>query len=113
MIKASSIYESVISIAIISITITVATYVFVNIMNSQQSLSFYQMVEKVADLKQECITKQNFTNSNSTFKEFKLFKTVENFNENKHLKKVRFTIKKNSKVVKTFQYLIRKKTIQQ
>lgn len=108
MIKASSIYESVISIAIISITITVATYVFVNIMNSQKSLSFYQMTEEVAKLKYDCIAKQNFTNNTITFKAFKIEKTVQNFKENNQLKLVRFKVKSNNKVVKTFHYLIRK-----
>lgn len=112
MIKASSIYESVISIALISITISVATFVFVNIMNSQKSLSHYQMIEEIAILKQKCIEKQSFTNSSLEFKEYEIDKTVSNFKENNQLKLVRFTVKKNNNIVNTFNYLIRNEIIE-
>ncbi len=107
-VKASSIYESVISIAIISITITVATYIFVNIMSSQETISYYQMIEKVAELKEECEVKQSFTNKNINFKEFNISQNITNYKGNEKLKLVKFTISKNKKKIKIIEYLIQK-----
>ena len=107
--KASSIYESVISIAIISITITVATFVFVNIMNSKDKISYYQAIEKVEELKNSCIDKQLFNNISVDVKEFTIHQTVDNYKENEKLKWIKYEITANKRKVKTLNYLIRKK----
>ncbi len=108
-VKASSIYESVISIAIISITITVATTIFVNVMNSQDSISYYQMVEKINQLKTTCDEKQQFKSRNITFKSYEINQTVTNYRSNEKLKLVTYKVTSNKRKIKTFNYLIRKK----
>lgn len=108
-VKASSIYESVISIAIISITITVATSIFVNIMSSQDSIAYYQMIEKVSQLKTTCTTKQYFKSKNFDFKSYKINQVITNYDNNKNLKLVTYNVTSNKKKIKTFKYLIRKK----
>lgn len=109
MIKASSIYESVISIAIISITITIATYIFVNIMNTQHNISYYQMVEKVAELKEDCEKKQLFVNKNIAFKSYQIEQLITNYKEQENLKLVKFNAIENGRKIESFEYLIRKK----
>lgn len=107
--KASSIYESVISIAIISITITVATFIFMNIINSQDTISYYQAIEMVNKLKNECIQKQEFINKSINLKEYTIIQTVNKYKDKNKLKIVRYEITTNKKKVKTLNYLIIKK----
>ncbi len=107
--KGSSIYESVISIAIISIVITVATYIIMQVIISSKPISYYQMIEKIEELKNNCDNEKNFTNKTFNFKEYVIEKKTKNYKDNPNLKILTFRILKDNHKIKMFNYLIRNK----
>lgn len=74
-IKASSLYESVVAIAIISIAITMGTMVFFNVTNNvYNQVSYHQLFNKIDELKNK---KNQVTLS---FKGYNLVKTEKEIN---------------------------------
>ncbi len=109
MIKASSLYETVLSIAIISIVITLATFIYFNVTNSFGNVSRHQLTEKIDSLKNVCFEKQDFSEKKISFKEFEIYQSTNDFKANENLKLVTFLILKDSIEIDKKTHLIRKK----
>lgn len=109
MIKASSLYETVLSIAIIAIVITLATLIYANVTFSFSNISRYQLIEKIDSLKNLCDDRQDFTKKVFLFKQHEIHQSCVNFENNKNLMSVTFSVIKNNGVIEEKSYLIRRK----
>jgi len=109
MIKAGSLYETVLSIAIISIVITLATFIYFNVTNSFGNVASHQLTDKIDSLKNICIEKQDFSAKRMSFKEYEIYQNVEDYQENENLKVVTFLVLKDSVQIDEKSHLIRKK----
>ncbi|WP_299883428.1 hypothetical protein [uncultured Lacinutrix sp.] len=74
--KASSIMESVIAIAIISICALVALMIYVNVVKQNSSASYYEAIHKVNYLKNEAFLNKDYQDNSYIFKGYKIEKTV-------------------------------------
>ena len=93
--KASSLLESVIAIAIISICMLLATMVYVQLLNSDYEIAYYKAKEEVSNLHYKTITEQLFEDEVFQFETFKITKTVAK--KYMGLLEVNYLIKTNSK----------------
>ncbi len=103
--KASSILESALTIAIISICILIVTTVYVKVFETGNSVVFYKAKHKISELLLDANDIEFFKNQEYDFKTYRLVKEIEDFNENPFVKKVVFTIATNNKRRK-FSYII-------
>jgi len=91
VLKASSIVESVIAIAIISICILVASLTYVNVIKQNKSVNYYKAKHQVELINNDMLIEQNFNNDRYTFKNYSITKDVE-LNKPENIAFVTYTI---------------------
>lgn len=74
--KASSILESVIAIAIISICIVIASSIYVKLINADYNLAYYQGLQHIERLNTNIIEQQNFEDDLIRTEAYTINKTV-------------------------------------
>ena len=74
--QASSLVESVMAIAIISICISIATLVYVRLLQSDYEIAYYKAKQKITFLHLETIEKQLFENETYSFESYTITKLV-------------------------------------
>ncbi|WP_044397248.1 hypothetical protein [Lacinutrix sp. Hel_I_90] len=104
--QASSLIESVMAIAIISICVFIATMVYVKLLDSDYEVSYYKAMQKVTQLHLETIEQQAFEDEVYDYKSFKIDKTVNDYSV--FLKEVAFRVETKNKK-ETFKYLVKVK----
>lgn len=75
--KASSLLESVIAIAIISICMLIATMIYVQLLDSDYDIAYYTAKEEVNNLHYKTIAAQLFEDEVYQYEVFEITKTVE------------------------------------
>ncbi len=78
--KASSLIESVMAIAIISICVFIATLVYVKLLESDYEISYYKAKQKISELHYQTISEQLFDNEEFDYKSYKIKKEVKEYN---------------------------------
>ena len=100
--KASSLMESVIAIAIIAVCLLIASLIYVKLLDSDYEVAYYEAKQKVKELHFETITNQQFEDETYQYDAYKITKTVNDTSID--LKEVNFEIKTKKKVENyTFQ----------
>jgi len=107
MIKASTLYETILAIGIISAAIAVATLIFSNVVYSDENVSYYQVEEFIYNLKNKSEIEQEFKNETIDYREYIIKKKVLDFDEEKKLKQIIFKVFKGKKMFKEYHFLIR------
>ena len=74
--QASSLVESVMAIAIISICISIATLVYVRLLQSDYEIAYYKAKQKITFLYLETIEEQLFENETYSFESYTITKLV-------------------------------------
>lgn len=74
--KASSLAESVIAIAIISVCVLVAFVVYVNVVKQNDSVNYYKAEHEVERLTANCRIDNDYENNTYTYKGYKIDKKV-------------------------------------
>lgn len=74
--KASSLVESVIAIAIISVCVLVAFMIYINVIRQNDPISYFNAKHKVESLIQEITEKKNYENDSYTFSNYSITKNV-------------------------------------
>jgi len=77
--QASSLIESVMAIAIISICISIATLVYVKLLQSDYEIAYYKAKQKIALLHLETIEDQLFENETYGFESYTITKLVKEY----------------------------------
>ena len=91
--KGSSIVESVIAIAIISVCVLIAVLVFANVGSSNNSLAYYKAANDVEKIFNESIDNKDFNNELFKHKNYSVEKKVLDIgNSDEGLKEFTFTI---------------------
>ncbi len=105
-IKGSSILESVIAIAIISICILVAFTIYVNVIKRNDPITYYDAKQKVELLTQETIEQKDYENDSYVYENYTIAKEVEIREEEKTvlLKWTIKTVNKDYSVKKIIPY---------
>jgi len=93
--QASSLIESVMAIAIISICISMATLVYVKLLRSDYELAYYKAKQKIALLHLETIEKQLFDDEVYSFESYTIIKQVKEYSFG--INQVDFELKTNTK----------------
>jgi len=75
--KASSLLESVIAIAIISVCILVAFSIYLNVVKQNRSIGFYNAKHKVEAITQDVLMNKDYEDNSFKFKGFTIDKKVE------------------------------------
>ena len=107
--KASSLIESVMAIAIISICVFIATLVYAKLLESDYEIAYYKAKQKVSELHYQTTTEQLFDNDEYDYESFKIKKEVEEHSNS--INKVTFEIISKSKKEKIF-YLVNVKSVE-
>lgn len=102
--KASSLIESVMAIAIISICVFIATMVYVKLLEADYEISYYKAKQKIAELHLQTIQQQLFENENYDFESYKIKKTTNDYSL--FLKQVTFVLETETKK-ETIEYLVK------
>lgn len=97
VLKASSIVESVIAIAIISICILVASLTYINVIKQNKSVNYYKAKHQVELINNEMLIEQNFNNDSFSFNNYTIKKDVE-LKEAENIAYVTYTITIGDKV---------------
>lgn len=108
--EASSLIESVMAIAIISICMFIASLVYVKLLDADYNVSYYKAKQKVTLLHLQTIEEQLFDDEVYDFESFKIVKEVQPYSE--ALKKVNFEIQTSTKK-ESFNYLVKINTIEE
>lgn len=109
-IKASSLLESVMAIAIISFCLVIATMIYAQLYDSDYDMGFYKTKHKVSELHYQTIREQSFENENYKSEGgYRIEKTVEDYEEG--VKRVQFKVT-NDKRKELFVYLIKTKKVE-
>lgn len=90
--KASSLVESVIAIAIISVCVVVAFMIYINVIKQNDPISYFNAKHKVASLVQESIQNKSYENESYTFDTYAITKSV-SINKQEQTALLEFTIK--------------------
>jgi ABC-type dipeptide/oligopeptide/nickel transport system permease component len=77
--EASSLIESVMAIAIISICISIATLVYVKLLQSDYELAYYKAKQKITELHLQTIEEQLFENESYNFESYNITKQVKEY----------------------------------
>ncbi|MDC3388578.1 hypothetical protein OAX11_03600 [Flavobacteriaceae bacterium] len=93
--KASSLIESVMAIAIISICISIATLIYVKLFDSDYELAYYKGKQKIASFHLSTIEKQIFENEVYVFEAYTISKIVSSYSP--RVNKVDFELKTKNK----------------
>lgn len=102
--KASSLIESVVAIAIISICVFIATLVYVKLLESDYEIAFYKAKQKVSVLHLRTIEEQLFEDEVYDFGDYKIVKEIKDFSD--RVKEVQFEVLTKTKSEK-YSYLIK------
>lgn len=102
--KASSLIESVVAIAIISICVFIATLIYVKLLETDYEIAFYKAKQKVSVLYLQTIEEQLFEDEVYDFGDYKIVKEINDFSDK--VKEVEFEILTKSKSEK-YNYLIK------
>ena len=94
--KASSLLESVIAIAIISICILVAFSIYLNVMNTKKPIAYLNAKHKVEAWTQEIISKRDFDDDTYSTEGFVITKSAQ-INEHDKNVLLKFSITTHSK----------------
>ncbi|WP_422103868.1 hypothetical protein [Winogradskyella sp.] len=94
--KANSLVESVIAIAIISICILVAFLVYINVIKQNKSVLSYNAKHQVEELYQQSMADQDFENEDYVYKDYRIEKQV-TILEKEHIIRFDFKIKTGNK----------------
>lgn len=109
-IKASSLLESVMAIAIIAVCLGIATMIYAQLYESDYDMAFYKAKHKVSDLHCQMVQEQDF--EDETFKMdggYQIEKKVSDYEG--AIKKVTFKVS-NTKRTELFVYLIKEKSLE-
>lgn len=77
--QASSLIESVMAIAIISICISIATLVYVNLLKTDYEIAYYKAKQKITQLHLETIEQQLFEDEVYGFESYTISKEVKKY----------------------------------
>ncbi len=106
----SSLIESVIAITIIATCLLIAIRLYAMVLSSSDSLRSYKIKFKVAQLYNEARIAQDFGDELYDYKTFSIRKTVEEYEGNKELKQLKYTVI-NSEDTLVYNYLLLKKRL--
>ena len=90
--KANSLVESVIAIAIISICILVAFLVYINVIRQNKSIGYYEAKHTVNALYDQSIADRDYENQDYVYKNYSIEKRV-SIDEKEHIIRMDFMIK--------------------
>ena len=90
-IKANSLVESVIAIAIISICILVAFLVYLNVIKQNKSIAFYEAKHKVELLYNASVITKNFDDDTFEYKDYSIEKSVD-ISDEEHIARIDFKV---------------------
>jgi len=108
--QASSLIESVMAIAIISICISMATLVYVKLLQSDYELAYYKAKQKIALLHLKTIEEQLFDDEIYGFESYSVTKQVTAYSPG--INQVDFELKTKTKT-ETQHFLVKVKTIEE
>jgi len=108
--QASSLIESVMAIAIISICISMATLVYVKLLQSDYEIAYYKAKQKIALLHLETIEEQLFDDEVYGFESYSVTKQVKEYSPG--INQVDFELKTNTKK-ETIHFLVKVTTIEE
>jgi len=97
ILKASSIVESVIAIAIISICILVASLTYLNVIKQNKSVNYYKAKHQIELLNNETLIEQNFNNDTFSFTHYTISKDVD-LKKHENIAYVTYTITIGDKI---------------
>jgi competence protein ComGC len=95
-VKANSLVESVIAIAIISICILVAFLIYLNVIKQNKSIHYYEAKHQVESIFETSIMTKNYDDEIFTQKYYSIEKTA-NISEKEHIIRMDFKIKTSNK----------------
>lgn len=104
-IKANSLIESVIAIAIISICILVAFLIYLNVIKQNKSVHYYEAKHRAESIFENSIITKSYEDETFNYKHYSIEKTVD-ISEEENTIRIDFKIKTNSKI-----YTIHKLTV--
>ncbi|WP_452223475.1 hypothetical protein [Lacinutrix chionoecetis] len=107
--KASSLIESVIAIAIISICVFIATMVYVKLLDSDYEISYYKAKQKITELHLQTIEQQDFEDENYDFESYRIKKMTNDYSI--FLKQVIFILETETKKEQV-EYLVKVENIE-
>lgn len=90
--KANSLLESVIAIAMISVCVLIALIIYVNVIQQNKSISYYEAKHKIALFTEEMIQKNDYENNSYSFEGYSIDKKV-TINKEEHTALLTWTIK--------------------
>ena len=102
VLKANSLVESVIAIAIISICILVAFLIYLNVIKQSKSVHYYEAKHKVEMLFNDTVNNNNYEDEDYVYKNYSIQKVVD-ISKKEHVIYVNYKIKTATKT-----YLINK-----
>lgn len=94
--KASSIVESVIAIAIISVCSLVAFMVYINVIKQNKAITYYTAKHHIERITQKAIEENDFSSDNYKYTGFTINKEV-TISEEEHVAYILFTINTGGK----------------
>lgn len=94
--KANSLVESVIAIAIISICILVAFLIYLNVIKQNKSVHYYEAKHKVESIFENSIITESYEDETFNYKYYSIEKTV-GISEKENTIRIDFKIKTNNK----------------
>lgn len=106
--KASSLIESIIAVTIIAICLLIALRLYINVLDSSQSINKTKIRFQINKLVSDMRMNQNFDSEVYDFKSYKIRKVVTNFEDQKNLKKVSYIVQAKSDTL-IYNYLMLKR----
>jgi len=108
--QASSLIESVMAIAIISICISIATLVYVKLLQSDYEIAYYKAKQKITELHLQTIEEQLFEDEVYSFESYTITKQVKAYN--RVVNQVNFKLQTKTKK-ETQYYLVKERSIEE
>jgi len=108
--QASSLIESVMAIAIISICISMTTLVYVKLLQSDYEIAYYKAKQKISQLHLETIEEQLFDDEVYGFESYTITKQVKEYNPS--VNQVDFELQTKTKK-ETLHFLVKVTTIEE
>ena len=101
--QASSMLESVIAIAIISVCLVIATMVYVKVIDTDYDMAYYMAQQEVSKLHYQTLKDQSFEDETFDYEVFKINKATEDINP--ELKRVTFNV--DYKIKQTYAFVVK------
>jgi len=112
MIKASTLFETLIATSIITILIGIGSMIYSNVLASDQPFAFYQAKGEVDRLYEELKMNRAFFSKTFDYEQYEIEQEVMPYKGNEKLLLVQYNIRSNTRELWTEQHLIKANEIE-